>query len=110
MHLFLFLLNIFPNCTILYVCPLLSKLLFLLSFSAATNNLPTQTHGHKDPATVAAVVDPDENTKVINVAKAIVSVSSLLEIEGNNCQSSPDHPALVFFSKSFADDSNSDCG
>lgn len=43
--------------------------------NAATDNLPTLTYGHKDPATVAAVLDPDDKSKLINVAKSVVKVS-----------------------------------
>ncbi|RLM98541.1 hypothetical protein C2845_PM06G05930 [Panicum miliaceum] len=43
--------------------------------NAPTDNLPTQTDGHKDPATVAAAVDPDDKSKLINVAKSVVRVS-----------------------------------
>ncbi|KAG2616652.1 uncharacterized protein LOC120664246 [Panicum virgatum] len=43
--------------------------------NAATDNLPTLTDGHKDPATVAAVLDPDDKSKIINVAKSVVKVS-----------------------------------
>ncbi|CAN6326815.1 unnamed protein product [Urochloa humidicola] len=48
---------------------------------AAINNLPTQTIGDKDPLTVAAVYDPDDKMKLINVAKAIVNVSYPIETQ-----------------------------
>ncbi|CAN6331549.1 unnamed protein product [Urochloa humidicola] len=47
--------------------------------NAAINNLPTQTIRDKDPATVAAVNDPDDKMMLINVAKAIVNVSYPIE-------------------------------